>query len=117
MSETQETQDVLTRYFRAWTGRDTPTVRSLLSPSYRFDAGGMVIEGRDAFLDNAAYPADATTTLVAEAYQGDAGFQMYDAVRDGAGVRIVEHLTVDGGMVTGSTMITDPAAFTAFMTR
>jgi hypothetical protein len=34
---------------------------------------------RDAFLDSGAFPRGATVTMVAEAYQDDVAFQLYDA--------------------------------------
>jgi hypothetical protein len=74
----------------------------------------MTIEGRDAFLDAGAFPADATTTMVAEAYQGEIGFQMYDAERGGRRVRIVEQLTVRDGKLARSVFVADMAAFAAF---
>jgi ketosteroid isomerase-like protein len=109
------TQTVARRYFDAWTSRDSETVAALLSPDFRFTAGDMTIEGRDAFLASGAFPADATTTMVAEAYQGDVGFQMYDATRRDRTVRIVEQLTVRDGRLVSSTFVADMAAFAAFV--
>lgn len=54
----------------------------------------MRIEGRDGFLDVGAFPSDATTIMVAEAYQGEIGFQMYDATKGSSTVRVVEQLRV-----------------------
>jgi ketosteroid isomerase-like protein len=112
---TSETEQVARRYFDAWTAGDSDTVAAALAPDFRFAGGGMTIEGRDAFLDAGAFPADATTTMVAEAYQGDVGFQMYDARRGDRSVRIVEQLTVRDGMVASSVFVTDMAAFGAFL--
>jgi ketosteroid isomerase-like protein len=109
-----ETQQVARRYFDAWTGHDSETVRALLAPDYRFSGGDMRIDGRDAFLAAGAFPADATTTMVAEAYQGDVGFQMYDATRGDRTVRIVEQLTVRDGQIASSVFVADMAAFAAF---
>ena len=109
-----ETEDVARRYFAAWTARDRETVAALLAPDFRFTGAGMTIEGRDAFLDAGAFPADATTTMVAEAYQGEIGFQMYDAARADRTVRIVEQLTVRDGKVASSVFVADMAAFGAF---
>jgi ketosteroid isomerase-like protein len=108
------TESVARRYFDAWTSRDSEAVAALLSPDFRFTAGDMTVEGRDAFLASGAFPADATTTMVAEAYQGDVGFQMYDATRRDATVRIVEQLTVRDGRLISSTFVADMAAFAAF---
>jgi hypothetical protein len=49
----------------------------------------MKVEGKEAFLDAAAFPENATTRMVAEAYQGENGFQMYDAVAGDRTVRIL----------------------------
>jgi phage baseplate assembly protein gpV len=40
---------------------------------------------------------------------------MYDSSRAGTSVRIVEHLTVEGGKITSSTVVTDSGAFMAFL--
>jgi SnoaL-like domain len=106
-----QTEQIARRYHDAWTGGDSDTVARLLSPSFRFAAGAMKIEGRDAFLDSGAFPQDATTTMVAEAYQDDIGFQMYDAKRGDRSVRIVEQLTVRDGKIESSVFVTDPARF------
>jgi len=70
---------------------------------------------RDAFLDSGAFPKDATTTMVAEAYQDDVAFQMYDARRGDRTIRVVEQLTVRDGMIASSVFVTDMAAFMAFV--
>jgi hypothetical protein len=106
--------DIARRYFDAWTSRDRATVAALLSPDFRFAAGDITIEGRDAFLASGAFPSDATTTMVAEAYQGDVAFQMYDATRGERTVRIVEQLTVRDDLVVSSTFVADMATFAAF---
>jgi hypothetical protein len=53
--------------------------------------------------------------MVAEAYQDDVAFQMYDATRSGRSVRIVEQLTVRGDAITSSVFVTDPAAFASLV--
>ena len=108
------TEEIARRYFAAWTSGDSETVASALAPDFRFIGGGMAIEGRDAFLSAGAFPADAVTTMVAEAYQGDIAFQMYDARRGDRSVRIVEQLTVRDGRIASSTFVADMAAFGAF---
>ena len=111
------TQEIARRYFDAWTSGDSEMVAATLAPDFRFTGGGMEIEGRDAFLSGGAFPEDASTTMVAEAYQGDVGFQMYDARRGDRSVRIVEQLTVRDGQIASSTFVTDMAAFGAFVAR
>jgi ketosteroid isomerase-like protein len=110
-----DTEQVARRYFTAWTAGDTPTVTALLAPDFQFVAGDLRIDGRDAFLDSGAFPEDATTSMVAEAYQGDIGFQMYDATRGERTVRIVEQLTVRDEMIVSSVFVTDTSAFTEFL--
>jgi ketosteroid isomerase-like protein len=110
-----DTEQVARRYFEAWTAGDTETTAGLLSPDFRFAGGDMNIEGRDAFLDSGAFPRDATTTMVAEAYQGDVGFQMYDAKRGERSIRVVEQLTVRDGLIASSVFITDMTAFGSFL--
>jgi ketosteroid isomerase-like protein len=108
------TQEIARRYFDAWTSGDGATVAALLSPGFSFTAGDRRIEGRDAFLDSGAFPRDATTTMVAEAYQGDVGFQLYDATRGSQTIRVVEQLTVRDGQIASSVFVTDMAALMRF---
>jgi ketosteroid isomerase-like protein len=108
------TQQIARRYHDAWTSGDGDTVASLLSADFRLEAGDNTIEGREAFLDSGAFPRDATVTMVAEAYQGDLAFQLYDATRGPRTIRVVEQLTVRDGQITSSVFVTDMAAFAAF---
>jgi hypothetical protein len=112
---TQETRAVARGYFDAWTSKNTAGVRNALASDYEFAAGEMRIKGRDAFLAGASFPPNATVKLVAEAYDGDTAFQMYDATNGGRTARIVEQLTVRNGVIVSSTIVTDQAAFGAFM--
>ena len=116
-AETSETQTIARRYFNAWTSRDTATAASVLADDFSFTAGDMSIEGREAFLDSGAFPQDAATTMVAEAYQGEVAFQMYDATRGQQTVRIVEQLSVRDGLIRGSAFVTDMSAFMALMSQ
>jgi hypothetical protein len=115
VDDTATTERTVGSYFAAWTGRDTATVRDLLADDFRFSAMGMRVEGRDAFLASAAFPADAQTTLVAQVCQGAEAFQMYDSTRGTTSVRIVEHLTVAGGRIAASEVVTDAGAFADFL--
>jgi SnoaL-like domain len=108
------TEQIARRYHDAWTSGDGGTVVALLSPSFHFEAGDLRIDGREAFLDAGAFPRDATVTMVAEAYQDDVGFQLYDATRGDQTIRVVEQLTVRDGSITGSVFVTDMARFAAF---
>ena len=67
------TQQAARRYYDAWTSGDRRTVAALLSPTFRFAAGDLTIDGRDTFLDSGAFPRDATVAMVAEAWAGDRG--------------------------------------------
>jgi ketosteroid isomerase-like protein len=109
------TQQTARRYFDAWTSGDRDTVTALLAPDFSFTAGDLRIDGREAFLDSGAFPRDATTTMVAEAYQGDVAFQLYDASRGDRTVRVVEQLTVRDGRIASSVFVTDMAAFRSFV--
>ena len=106
-------QQVARRYYDAWTSGDRHTVTTLLAPTFRFAAGDLRIDGRDAFLASGAFPRDATVTMVAEAYQ-DVAFQLYDATRGDRTIRVAEQLTVQDGRIASSNFVTDMAAFAAF---
>ena len=114
-AQTQDTERIARRYFEAWTSRDADTVASVLDPAFRFTGGGMVVEGREAFLEASAFPSDATTILLAEAYQGATGFQLYESTRGDRSVLIAEKLTIRDGRIVDSMFVTDMAAFGAFM--
>jgi ketosteroid isomerase-like protein len=109
------TEQIARRYHDAWTARDSDTVAQLLAPDFHFVAGDLRIDGRDAFLDSGAFPANATTTMVSEAYQDDVAFQMYDSTRGDRTVRVVEQLTVRDGRIASSVLVTDMAAFMRFV--
>lgn len=112
---TGTTEETARQYYHAWTSHDSRTVAALLAKDFRFSSGDTSIEGKDAFLSAGAFPHDAQTTMVAEAYQGETAFQMYDATRGANKVRIVEQLTVRGGLVRSSNFVADRSAFMALM--
>lgn len=112
---TRRTEETARRYFDAWTSRDSSTVAALLASDFRFASGAMSIEGKDEFLNAGAFPRDAKTMMVAEAYQGETAFQMYDATRGANKVRIVEQLTVRDGLIRSSNFVADMSAFMALM--
>jgi ketosteroid isomerase-like protein len=111
-----DARQVARRYFDAWTSGDGDTVAALLAPDFSFAAGDLRIDGREAFLAGAAFPRDATVTMVAEASEGDISFQLYDARRGARTIRVVEQLTVSHGQIASSVFVTDMAAFMAFVT-
>jgi hypothetical protein len=86
-----------------------------MSPQFVFEAGPQRVEGRDAFLAGGGWPEGATTTMVAEAYDGEHAFQLYAAVNGMARIRSVEHLVVRDGAIATSEIVGDLAAFQAFM--
>jgi ketosteroid isomerase-like protein len=110
----RSTQQIARRYFDAWTSGDLDTVTTLLAPDFTFSAGDLKIDGRRAFLDAGAFPRDASTTMVAEAYQDDVAFQLYDATRGDLTIRVAEQLTIRDGRIASSNFVTDMAAFAAF---
>jgi hypothetical protein len=56
----------------------------------------------------------ATVTMVAQAYQDEVGFQLYDASRGERTIRVAEQLTIRDGRIASSNFVTDMAAFAAF---
>jgi len=113
---TADTARVARAYFEAWSTRRGPdALRPLLAEAFVFDAGPVHIEGREAFLGAADWPARATTTLVAEAYEGEHGFQLYTAVNGMARIRSTEHLVVRDGVIVATEIVGDLAAFQVFM--
>jgi hypothetical protein len=113
---TEDTARVARAYFEAWTSRRGPDIlRPLLAEDFVFDAGPVHIEGREAFLGASAWPARARTTLVAEAYDGEHAFQLYEAVNGLARIRSAEHLVVRGEVIASSELVGDLAAFQVFM--
>ena len=53
--------------------------------------------------------------LVAEAYDGEHGFQLYEAVNGTARIRSAEHLVVRDGAIAATEIAGDLAAFQVFM--
>jgi hypothetical protein len=113
---TADTARVARAYFEAWSTRQGPeALRPLMAEDFAFVSGPTRIEGREAFLGAGAWPARATTTMQAEAYDGDHAFQLYEAVNGFARVRIAEHLTIRDGRIVTSEIVGDQAAFQVFM--
>jgi len=113
---TDDTARVAREYYETWTERRGPdALRPLLAERFVFDAGPIHIEGREAFLGAAEWPARATTTLVAEAYDGEHGFQLYEAVNGTARIRSAEHIVVCDGVIVATEILGDLAAFQVFM--
>jgi ketosteroid isomerase-like protein len=110
------TRETARSYFAAWTGRQGPdALRPLMSEDFVFDGGPQRFEGREAVLATLSWPERATTEMLAEAYDGEDAFQLYEATNGDNKVKIVEHLTVRDGRLVASEVITDGAAFMKFM--
>ncbi len=117
MSDTIETQEVAKEYFRAWTSRDSEGVKRLLDEDLTFTFvtdGIFVVEGRDAFLSGESWPEGVQVNLLAEAYQGDTAFQMYDATNRTATLRVVEKFVVRCGRISDIVFVTDQGAYAKF---
>lgn len=113
---TEETQATAHAYFEAWTSeKGADALRPLMSPEFRFQAGPHVIEGRETFLGAGGWPAGAHVVLLADAYQGEDGFQLYEASHGAARVKIAEHLTVQDGLLVASEIVVDGSAFASFL--
>jgi hypothetical protein len=112
---TADTERIARSYFDAWTSKNTTMAASVLAEEFTFTAGDLRIEGREAFLDAGAFPEDAATVMLAEAYQGENGFQMYDATSGRGSVRIVEHLVVRHQSIQSSTFVTNMTEFMQLM--
>ena len=103
-------------WFDAWSNRrGADALRELMDERFAFVSGPLRLEGREAFLGAAEWPQRATTAMQAEAYDGEHGFQLYEAVNGGATIRVAEHLIVREGVVTASEIVTDQTAFGAFL--
>ena len=111
---TEQTAQIARAYFKAWTNADRDGVANALAEDFVFASEMVTLQGRQAVLETQAWPKGATTTIVAEAYQDDHGFQMYDATNGDNTVRVVEHLEVADGKLVRSTVVVDGAAFRAF---
>ena len=113
----EKTQRLARRYFAAWTSRDSETVETLLDEKMRFSftAGATIeIQGRDAFLSGDAWPEGVDVDLLDEVYQGDTGFQMYDARNGDATLRVVERLVVRDDRIVAIDFVTDQGAYDRF---
>jgi hypothetical protein len=116
---TDDTARVARAYHDAWTNRKGPeALRELMGEGFVFDSDMMHIEGREQFLAGAGasgWPERAVTTLIAEAYDDEHGFQLYTASNGGKNVKIADHLIVRNGQLVASEVVVDGAAFMAFM--
>ncbi len=113
---TEHTRDVARQYFENWTSRRGPdALRDLMAEDFTFRAGEMTIEGREAFFAGAGWPERATTELLAEAYDGEHAFQLYEATNGPASVKIADHLTLRDGRIASAEVVCDAERFGKFM--
>ena len=113
---TEQTRDVARQYFQSWTARQGPdALRKLMTEDFTFRAGEMTIEGREAFFAGGAWPERATTELLAEAYDGEHAFQLYEASNGSASVTIADHLTLRDGRIASAEVVCDAERFGQFM--
>ena len=113
---TEDTRQAARAYFDAWTTNKGPEVmRPLMDEDFVFTTAGHTVEGRDAFLAAGGWPEGADVRMLAEAYEGEHGFQLYEGSKAGQTVRIVEHLTVRNDRIAASEVVTDMQAFMAFV--
>ena len=116
---TDDTARVARAYHDAWTNsKGADKLRELMAEGFVFDSAMMHIEGREQFLAGAGadgWPERATTTLLADAYDGEHAFQLYSGTNGGKTVKIAEHLIVRDGHLVYSEVVVDGAAFMAFM--
>ena len=116
---TDDTARVARAYHKAWTNRRGPeALGELMAEEFSFDSDMMHIEGRQQFLagaDASGWPENASTTLLAEAYDGEHAFQLYEGSNGDKNVKIAEHLVVRDGLLVSSEVVVDGAAFMAFM--
>lgn len=112
-----ETQEILRSYFKAWTCRDSLTVKSKLSENLEFSFitnSIFTIKGRDAFLSGEAWPEDVNVKMLSEAYQDNIGFQMYEATNNNITLRVVEKFVIADGKIKSIEFITDQGSYEAF---
>jgi SnoaL-like domain len=114
-TSTRQTAETARACFQGWTTGDWEAVASALAEDFTFESAMITFTGRDEMLSAMQWPQCATTVLVAEAYEDDHGFQLYDATNAGNTVRIAEHMVVRDGRLVHSTVVCDGAAFMAFM--
>ena len=105
------------KYFAAWTSRNREDVAALLDEDLRFTlTTGFTVEvnGREAFLSGEAWPEGVDVALIDEAYQGESGFQMYDARHKDATLRVIERLVVRDDKIVAIDLLTDQGAYDRF---
>ena len=113
---TTDTRTAAQTYHAGWTsGSGAEAMRPVMAEGFTFTMGEMRIEGRESFLEGGGWPQGATVTMVAEAYDGDHGFQLYQCEADDRAVTMCEHFTVSDGTIASIELVVDHAALGAFL--
>lgn len=113
---TEQTRQAARTYHQGWAhGSGADEMRPVMDENFVFTMGDMRIEGREAFLGGGGWPEGATVKTVAEAYDGDHGFQLYQCARGDATVQMCEHFTVRDGRIAAVDLIADHQQLGAFM--
>lgn len=111
-----QTRQTARTYHEGWTsGAGADAMRPVMAEDFAFVMGEMRIEGREAFLSGGGWPRGATVTTLAEAYDGESGFQLYECAKGDATVRMCEHFTVRDGVIAEVELIVDHGQLGAFM--
>jgi hypothetical protein len=106
MTTTEETRQVVFKYFHSWQKpSDYRAFRDALADDVVFDAGGDArITGADALTANvrATEAPWTTVTLLASMFQGDQAALFYEGVdeRTEHRTRVAEHLKIHHGRIT-----------------
>ena len=115
---TTDTKNAAQQYHEAWSsGAGADTMRRVMASDFVFSMGEMRIEGREAFLNGGGWPTGVEVAMVAQAYDGEHGFQLYDCSRGDLTVRMCEHFTVRDGAVVAVELFVDHEALAAFMSE
>jgi hypothetical protein len=111
-----DTRQAARTYHHGWAhGSGAAEMRPVMAEAFSFRFGDMLIEGREAFLAGGGWPEGAEVTMVAEAYQGEHGFQLFDCVDGDRTVRMCEHLVVRGGLLVSCELVADHVAVGALL--
>ena len=105
----EQTKNVMRAYFDAWANGDSEGIVEIMADDCQLTttADSFRVSGR-------TWPRDIIVKMVAEAYADDHGFHMYDATHGAVTIRIVEHITVQNGLVTSITASCDRESYEAF---
>ena len=113
---TEATKKAARTYHHGWAhGAGADDMRPAMAETFTFTMGEMRIEGREGFLEGGGWPTGVEVATIAEAYDGEHGFQLYECRNGDRSVRMCEHFTVADGVVATVELIVDHQALGAFM--